>query len=287
MLDIIFSKKIKHYLELIRFNKPIGIFLLMWPCWFALALLPHNHFDLIEYYILFFIGSFLMRSAGCIINDLVDIDIDKKIARTAHRPLALNTIKKSEALIILLILLILSLIIILQFNFLTLIVSLLSIPIVILYPFMKRFTNFPQLILGLIFNWGVIIVAIEFINFKLINFVFLYIACIFWTMAYDTIYAYQDREDDIKNNIKSTAVLLGSKGFLFVNLCYGVFFGIIGYLGWKSSGSYLSLTVIILIIFAMYILLNRWQLKSKDSSNNYFKYNNYIGLVCFLFLLIF
>ena len=287
MLDKIVPLKIKYYFELIRFSKPTGFMLLMWPSWFALTLVPSNSINLIKWYIFFFIGAFLMRSAGCIINDLIDINIDKNIKRTANRSLATKKISIIEALILLSFLLIISLIILFQFNFFTIMIGLLSFPILIIYPFMKRYTHWPQLILGIAFSWGVIIVSFQFYHTITFKHALLYIGCIFWTLAYDTIYAYQDRKDDILNNVKSSAVLLGTKGKMYVKIFYLIFFLIIGYLGLKSSDNFYSLTVIIPMIFVMNYLLNKWDPISIKKSNYYFKFNNVIGLYCFLFLLIF
>lgn len=287
MLDILVSKKITYFLDLIRFDKPVGFMLLLWPCWFALAYVPLNQIELIHWYIYFMIGAFLMRSAGCIINDLVDINLDKNIERTALRPLTSKKISILEAILFLFVLLFLSLIILLQFQINTILIGLVSIPLVICYPYMKRYTNWPQLCLGLVFSWGVLIVSMEFFNEINLYFFLLYFSCVFWTLAYDTIYAYQDREDDLKNNIKSTAVLFGALGHKFVMIFYLIFFLIIGFLGYKSSGTIQSLAVIFLFIFAMILYLNKWKLDSKNSSNYYFRFNNFIGLFCFLYLLIF
>lgn len=287
MLDKIIPLKLKYLLDLIRFSKPIGFMLLMWPSWFALTLVPLHLIDLIKWYCFFIIGAFLMRSAGCIINDLADINIDKNIARTANRPLASSKINKKEAIVFLFLLLLLSFTILLQFNFYSILLGISSLPFIILYPFMKRYTNWPQLILGIIFNWGVLIVSIQFLNNFNKDFIILYFGCIFWTLAYDTIYAYQDRKDDAINGIKSTAVLLDNKGLKYVKFFYFVFFTAIIYLVWKNSQNIYSLVVAIIFIFAMNIVLNKWDIKSIKSSNYYFKFNNFIGLCCFLFLLTF
>ena len=287
MLDRIIPVKIKYIFQLIRFSSPIGFMLLMWPCWFALALIPDSFENLFKWYVLFLVGAFLMRSAGCIINDIIDIKIDKKINRTKNRPLASKKITITEAIILLLIILLLSLFILLQFNILSILLGLVSFPFVILYPFMKRYTYWPQFFLGIIFSWGVLIVNIQFLNNFDWNFILLYFGCIFWTLAYDTIYAYQDRKDDILNNVKSSAVLLGTKGKMYVKIFYLIFFLIIGYLGLKSSDNFYSLIVIIPMIFVMNYLLNKWDPISIKKSNYYFKFNNVIGLYCFLFLLIF
>ena len=287
MLDKIVPKKIKHLIVLIRLDKPIGFLLLMWPCWLALANLPQNNAELTYWYVYFVIGALLMRSAGCIINDFVDINLDKNVERTAERPLTSKKVSITEAIVLLFVLLLFSFYILLQFNFYAIVTGLASIPLVLLYPFLKRYTYWPQLGLGLVFSWGVLIVSIQFIGIISFSFLLLYIACVFWTLAYDTIYAYQDREDDIKNNVKSTAVLFGSNGYKFVRVFYSIFYVIIGFLGFYSSKSFLSLVVIIALIFVMSLHLNKWKLDSTNSSNHYFKFNNIIGLLCFLYLVIF
>ena len=287
MLDKIVPKKIKHLIVLIRLDKPIGFLLLMWPCWLALANLRQDTAELTYWYVYFFIGAFLMRSAGCIINDFVDIKLDKNVERTAERPLTSKKVSITEAIVLLFVLLFFSFYILLKFNFFAILTGLASIPLVLLYPFLKRYTYWPQLGLGLVFSWGVLIVSIQFTGTITFSFLLLYIACVFWTLAYDTIYAYQDRKDDIKNNVKSTAVLFGSNGYKFVRVFYSIFYVIIGFLGFYSSKSFLSLVVIIALIFVMSLHLNKWKLDSTNSSNHYFKFNNIIGLLCFLYLVIF
>ena len=287
MLDKIIPKKIKNLFDLIRLDKPIGFMLLMWPSWFALASMPKDIIVQIDWYFYFFIGAFLMRSAGCIINDLIDIDIDKNVTRTSARPLASNKVSKIEALLLLIFLLFLSFLILLKFNFNVILMAIFSIPLIISYPFLKRYTYWPQLGLGIIFNWGVLIVSIQFFGEITLKYIVLYVACISWTLAYDTIYAYQDREDDINNNIRSTAVLFGSRGLKYVQIFYNIFFIIIGFFCFDSSQSFISLIVIITIIIAMNIYLKKWELNSRNSSNYYFKFNNVIGLTCFLFLILF
>ena len=228
-----------------------------------------------------------MRSAGCIVNDLVDIKIDKKVERTSQRPLVIKSVNISEAIIFLVLLLILSLLVLIQFNLNAIIIALLSIPLVILYPYMKRFTYWPQLVLGIIFNWGILIVSMQFNGYLSTLSIILYLGCVFWTLGYDTIYAYQDREDDIKNNIKSTAILFGDKGKKYVLLFYIIFLIILGYIGFKTSDSIASIFVLILFLIAMGFFLNKWNLRSRSSSNNYFKLNNFFGLLCFIYLIIF
>jgi len=287
MLDSLVLKKITSYLNLIRFYKPIGFLLLMWPCWFSLSLLELEINLLLSWLIIFLMGSFFMRSAGCIINDMVDKEIDKNVYRTALRPLASGNISLIEASILLFILLFLSSLILLQFKFFTMIIGLLSIPFVILYPFAKRFTHFPQIILGFIFSWGVLIVAFEF-NEKLnFNYIILYLACVFWTIGYDTIYAYQDKVDDIKNSIKSTAVFFDQNGKFFVFICYFIVISAFGYLGWSSSKSIFSLIIMAIIGFCTYIAIRKWDIDSIKSSAFYFRQNNFFAIMLFVYLSIF
>ncbi len=287
MLDSFVLKKIVNYLELIRFRKPIGFLLLMWPCWFALALLDLEFKVLIYWLIVFLLGSFFMRSAGCIINDIVDRDIDKGVKRTKLRPLASRRTNMIEAIILLFIFLILGLVILLQFNLYSIIIGLISLPLVIIYPFMKRITYWPQVILGITFSWGILIVSAQFnetINFK---FFLLYIACVIWTLGYDTIYAYQDREDDIKQKIKSTAVYFGEKGRWFVLTCYTLTLIIFAYLGWNSSKSLISLFIIAILGICAYTSILKWDMNSSKNSSFYFKQNNTFAVMLFLYLLSF
>ena len=279
--------KIKSLLDLIRFNKPIGFTLLVWPCWFALASLPINSLKNLKWYFFFFIGAFLMRSAGCIINDLVDIKIDKNVERTSKRPLVIKSVNIFEAIIFLILLLIFAFIILIQFNYKAILIGLFSIPLIVIYPYMKRFTYWPQLALGIIFNWGILISSMQFNGYLSSTFILLYVGCIFWTLGYDTIYAYQDRKDDIKNNIKSTAVLFSDQGKKYVFSFYIIFLIILGYIGFQNSGSIASVFVIFLFLIAMGLFLSKWNLESISSSNNYFRLNNFFGLFCFIYLIIF
>ena len=287
MLDSLVIRKFTNYLDLIRFNKPIGFLLLMWPCWFGLSLLELEITDLVYWLIIFFIGSFFMRSAGCIINDVVDRKIDKSVKRTRLRPLASKNISLFEASLLLIIFLLLSLFILLQFNINSVLCGLLSIPFIIIYPFMKRITYWPQVFLGITFSWGVLIVSTQFNQTITFNFIILYFACVIWTLGYDTIYAYQDRDDDITHNIKSTAVFFGKNGRLFVTFCYALVLLIFGYLAWNSSNSIFSLIILAIIGICTYIAIQKWDINSPESSNFYFRQNNIFAFMLFLYLLSF
>ncbi|MAV63631.1 MAG: 4-hydroxybenzoate octaprenyltransferase [Candidatus Marinimicrobia bacterium] len=287
MLDSLVFKKFTNYLELIRFNRPIGFLLLMWPCWFGLSILELEIITLISWLLIFFLGSFFMRSAGCIINDIIDRNIDKLVKRTKSRPIASNNVSLTEAILLLIFFLLLGLLVLLQFNLYSIFCGVLSIPFIILYPFMKRITYWPQVFLGIVFSWGVLIVSIQFNQLLNLKFVLLYLACVFWTLGYDTIYAYQDREDDIKQNIKSTAVYFGPNGRWFIKFCYAFVVLIFAFLGWNSSNSIFSLIIIAILGICTYIAIQKWDINSSESSNFYFRQNNIFALMLFIYLLIF
>ncbi len=200
----------KNYLKLIRIDKPIGTWLLFLPCLFGLALVSKNHnTDIIYFAGLFFIGSFLMRSSGCIINDIWDRNFDKKVERTKNRPIASGEISVRNAAIFLIILLSLSLLILLQFNLPTIILGFVSLAFVAFYPSMKRLTFYPQIFLGLTFNLGILFASMAVLGKITLASFLLYAANIIWTIIYDTIYGYQDLEDDLKIGVKSTAIKFG------------------------------------------------------------------------------
>ena len=214
---------LKLFINLIRLNKPIGIMLLFWPCSWSLAYaytIEKNLNQFLYYLFLFFLGSVLMRSAGCIVNDIVDRDIDKKVQRTKNRPLARNLIPIKLALLYVAILCAVAFLILIQFNTLTIILGLASMFLAFSYPFMKRITYWPQLFLGLTYNWGVIMAWTAVTGGISSEIVLLYLAAIFWTLGYDTIYGVQDIVDDEIIGIKSTSIKFKKNIKLFVSVCY-------------------------------------------------------------------
>ena len=283
-------KQLKIFINLTRLNRPIGYLLLFWPCSWGLAYAYSLNKDLenfLYYIVLFFLGAVLMRSAGCIVNDIVDRKLDKKVKRTKNRPLAANLITIKKAFIYVVILCGLAFCILIQFNFLTIALGLASMSLAFSYPFMKRITYWPQILLGIVFSWGVLIVSIQFNQSINIEFILLYIACVIWTLGYDTIYAYQDRDDDIKQNIKSTAVYFGKNGRPFVTFCYSLVILIFTYLGWNSSNSIFSLFIIAIIGISTYIAIQKWDINSEESSNFYFRQNNIFAFLLFVYLITF
>ena len=216
--------KINYLIKLGRYNSPEGALLLMWPCFWGTLTKFENYSILVEPLILFALGSLVMRGAGCCINDLFDRKIDKLVERTKYRPLAQNKLKTSEVLIFIFLQLLIGLVIILQFDFKIIIMGLIVIPLVVIYPLIKRVSYFPQFVLGLIFNWGI------FIGYFSSNQIFdwricyLYFAGVFLTISYDTVYGFQDIDDDKKIGVKSFAIFIEKKSVFFISIFYLISF---------------------------------------------------------------
>ena len=216
-------KHFKIFIELTRLNKPIGFMLLFWPCSWGLAY--SYSFDqktdlFVLYLILFFFGAVLMRSAGCIFNDIIDKDFDKQVKRTKKRPLASNKISVRQAFMYVVILCLLAFLILIQFNSKTIILGLGSMLLAFSYPFMKRFTYWPQLFLGLTFNWGLIMAWTAMNNQISFEILLFYVSAIFWTLGYDTIYGTQDMSDDEIIGLKSTSIKFKNHIKLFISISY-------------------------------------------------------------------
>jgi 4-hydroxybenzoate polyprenyltransferase len=276
------------FANLLRLNKPTGIFLLFWPCAWSLAMTQWfvvNNYLFIEYLILFFIGSVIMRSAGCVYNDIVDKKIDIKVQRTKNRLIASGKITIKTAWFVILLLLIPAFIILFQFNNFSKILGLSSGLLIITYPFMKRITFWPQLFLGFAFNWGVLLGWSVFFENLTIETIILYMAGIFWTLGYDTIYALQDRRDDLKIKVKSTAIKFGHDIKNFLSFCYISLITLLIALGFLTDRSFLYF---ILIALAAVHLAYQILIIQKIKSNNrekvqiVFNSNNSFGILIFL-----
>jgi 4-hydroxybenzoate polyprenyltransferase len=202
---------IQPYAQLMRLDRPIGWWLLLLPCWWGLALAhtAQGTTPNMWYAFLFFAGAVIMRGAGCTVNDIVDRNIDAQVERTLQRPIPSGRITVNAALVFLVMLLLAGLVILVQFNRYTIVLAIGSLAIVAIYPFMKRITYFPQVILGLAFNWGALVGWTAIQASLATPPVLLYLGGIFWTLAYDTIYAHQDKEDDVLIGVKSTALKFG------------------------------------------------------------------------------
>ena len=280
---------LKIFIELTRLNKPIGFMLLFWPCSWGLAFsysIDNDANSLINYLILFFLGSVLMRSAGCIFNDIVDKNFDKKVRRTKNRPIACGKISINRSFVYVLILCLLSFFILIQFNILTIILGLGSMFLAFTYPFTKRITYWPQLFLGITFNWGVIMsfaAAENYISFEVI---LLYISAIFWTLGYDTIYGAQDMSDDEIIGLKSTSIKFKKHMKIFVSLCYLISISFIIFLFKEKIFFNLFLLLIILYCMSLAYQIKIFKINKPLSCLKAFKTNNFTGLFLFLAILI-
>jgi len=276
------------FANLLRLNKPIGIFLLFWPCAWSLAMTQWfiiNNYLFIKYLILFFIGSIIMRSAGCVYNDIVDKNVDIKVQRTKKRLIASGKITIKTAWLVILLLLIPAFIILFQFNNFSKILGLSSGLLIITYPFMKRITFWPQLFLGFTFNWGVLLGWSVFFENLTIETIVLYMAAIFWTLGYDTIYALQDRRDDLKIKIKSTAIKFGSdiKNFLFFCYISSITFLIaLGFLTNRSLVYFILLVIAALHLAYQVLMIKKIKSNNKDKLQIVFNSNNSFGVLIFL-----
>ena len=219
-------EQLKLFIDLTRLDKPIGYMLLFWPCAWGLTLGYdfNSGFKIYFFYLtLFFLGSVLMRSAGCIVNDIADKNYDKKVSRTKNRPIASDKISLRSAYFYSALLCLMAFLILLNFNNFTIFLALGSMPLAFLYPFMKRFTYWPQLFLGITFNYGILI-GWASINYEIsLISIIIYIGAIFWTLAYDTIYGFQDIKDDEIIGLKSTSIKFKKNPYYFLTLCYSIF----------------------------------------------------------------
>lgn len=223
-VDTVLPAPVRPYARLARWERPIGWWLLLWPCWWSLAMATaHVEASMINlwYLVLFWVGAVAMRGAGCTYNDLVDRDIDDKVERTRSRPIPAGQVTPRQALGFLVIQALVGLLVLVQFNAFTILLGLASLAVVALYPFMKRVTNWPQLFLGLAFSWGALVGWAATTGSLSMAPVFMYLGGILWTIGYDTIYAHQDKEDDAIVGVHSTARLFGEKTRLALVILYG------------------------------------------------------------------
>jgi 4-hydroxybenzoate polyprenyltransferase len=275
----------KIFIELTRLNKPIGFMLLFWPCSWGLAYaysINQNLSLFLHYLLLFFLGSVLMRSAGCIVNDIVDKDFDKKVFRTKKRPIASERISISKSLIYVIMLCLIAFLILIQFNLLTILLGMSSMILAFSYPFMKRFTYWPQLFLGLTFNWGIIMAWTSMNNVISFEIVLLYIAAIFWTLGYDTIYGAQDITDDEVIGLKSTSIKFKKNIKLFVCISYSITIFLLMYLFMEKVGKNMFSFLLLLFAISLIYQLINFNKNAPETCLNSFKSNNYSGLLLFL-----
>ena len=278
------------FIELTRLKKPIGFMLLFWPCAWGLTLAYDFSLSLNNYFfylILFFLGSVFMRSAGCIVNDVLDKKYDAQVVRTKNRPIASGKISIKLAVIYSFLLCFFALLVLLNFNLFTIILALGSMPLAFTYPLMKRFTYWPQLFLGITFNYGLILGWTAIKGEISIVPVLFYLGAIFWTLGYDTIYGYQDIKDDEIIGLKSTSIKFKGKAKKFLFACYTslLFFFLIGGYKMDFHVSYYLLAVIPFIHLFIY-QMKIFNLKDPSSCLKAFKSNNLFGLIIFINIII-
>ena len=278
-------KHLKIFIELTRLNKPIGFMLLFWPCSWGLTYaksFSQNNSIYFYYLILFFFGSLLMRSAGCIFNDIVDKDFDKKVKRTKKRPLAANIISVNHAFFYVAFLCFFAFLILIQFNTLTIFLGLGSMLLAFSYPFMKRITYWPQLFLGITFNWGIIMSWTSMGYDISYNILTLYTAAIFWTLGYDTIYGAQDMSDDEIIGLKSTSIKFKKNIKFFVGSCYFISVLLLSLLFLELIGINFFTLFLFAFSLSLFYQLKTFKKEEQESCLMAFKINNLSGLILFL-----
>ena len=283
-------KQLYLFIELTRLKKPIGFMLLFWPCTWGLTL-AYDFSDNFDYYFfylsLFFLGSVLMRSAGCIMNDILDRNFDKKVSRTKNRPIASGKISVKLGLIYVFFLCFFALLVLINFNNLIIFLAMASMPLAFSYPLMKRYTYWPQLFLGITFNYGLILGWVCIKNQIDIVALIFYLGAIFWTLGFDTIYGYQDIKDDEIIGIKSTSIKFKKNPKLFLIICYLMFIMSLILVGFFMKFNllfyiFLSITIVHLLFYQIY----NSNLKDPKNSLKIFKSNNLLGLIVLLNILI-
>ena len=283
-------KQLNLFLELTRLKRPIGYMLLFWPCAWGLTIAYDFEQNLNKYFfylILFFLGAVLMRSAGCIINDIADKDFDKKVTRTKNRPIASGEVSVKVGFAYSAILCVLAFLVLINFNMFTIILALGSMPLAFTYPLMKRFTYWPQLFLGVTFNYGLVLGWTSIYSEIDIAPIVFYIGAIFWTLGYDTIYGFQDIKDDEIIGLKSTSIKFKKNPINFLILSYGILF-----ISMVTVGILMNLNIfyfMFLILIAahlFYFQIRKLEFNNPQSCLTNFKSNNILGLFIFISLVV-
>ena len=278
------------FLELTRLKKPIGFMLLFWPCIWGLTI-AYNFQDKLNQFIfftlLFLSGSILMRSAGCIVNDIADRNYDKYVERTKDRPIASGKISINKSLIYVFLLCGLAFMVLINFNYFTILLALASMPLAFTYPLMKRFTYWPQLFLGITFNYGLVLGWTAINNEINLAPIMLYIGAIFWTLGYDTIYGFQDIKDDEIIGVKSTSIKFKKNPKIFIFISYlflSISLVMVGIIMNFSKIYFLSLLIPFFHLY--YYQVYKFEKNNSEKCLNIFKSNNLLGLIIFINLLI-
>ena len=282
--------QINLFIELTRLKRPIGFMLLFWPCLWGLTLVYDFNSNLFNYFFystLFLSGSILMRSAGCIVNDIADKNFDQKVERTKNRPIASGKISVKLASAYAFILCGIAFLVLINFNKLTILMALISMPLAFTYPLMKRITYWPQLFLGITFNYGLVLAWVSINGEISIIPIIFYLGAIFWTLGYDTIYGFQDIKDDEIIGVKSTSIKFKNdpKKFLFISYCiFIISLFLIGIL--MNFKMYYFLFMIVPILHLLVYQIKKLDADVPINCLIKFKSNNFLGLIIFINILI-
>lgn len=276
---------ISYYKQLMRIDKPIGTLLLLWPTYWALWLASGGVPSLVNF-IVFSLGVFVMRSAGCVINDYADRKIDGEVTRTAERPLATGLVSSGEALSLFMLLIAIALGLVLMLSWQTVLLSFGALVLAFCYPFMKRYTNLPQVFLGAAFSWAIPMAFMAASNNVPAIAWLLFLANVVWTVAYDTMYAMVDREDDLKIGVKSTAILFGHYDRYIIFMLNSTFIGLLAYVGYSyalSTPYWLGL-----IVACGFLGYQQYLIQQRDRARCFkaFLNNHYVGLAIFIGLVV-
>ena len=264
-----------------RMDRPIGTWLLLWPTFWALWIASEG-IPSILHIIVFSLGVFVMRSAGCVINDYADRNIDKHIERTKNRPITSGKVSSREALGLFTVCILIAFILVLFLNIYTILLSFVALLLAAIYPFMKRYTHYPQIVLGMAFSWAIpMAFAAQLNNIPQVAWI-LYFVTILWIVSYDTMYAMADREEDLKIGVKSTAIIFADNDKLIIVLLQLFFTGGMFYIAWLVQGGlffYLGITIsIIFSVYQQYLIRNR----DEKSCFQAFLNNHWLGMVIFI-----
>ena len=282
-----FKKKLSLYWQLGRYDRPEGALLLFWPCIWGVLLSSNFSSIKIQYFFLFLIGSFVMRGAGCTINDIIDRNIDRKVQRTKSRPLALQKISMQMAISFLFFQLLLGLFVVLNLSTMGIFISFSIIPFILIYPFLKRFTYYPQALLGLVFNWGILVGYYEINQILDLKAFLLYFFGVLLTIGYDTIYGFQDLKDDIRINIKSLSIKIQNRPKTFLSSIYiGSLICLYFSLNISNFNNLITLAIIIFIIFHFVIQIKNFNTNDNSSLRKIFISNVSLGFVLSILMFI-
>jgi len=288
-VDRVLPARARPYARLARLDRPIGWWLLLWPCWWSSALAT-NYVEapvpVLPHLLLFLVGAIVMRGAGCTYNDIVDRKIDAAVARTRSRPIPSGQVSVAGALVFMIVLALIGLVVLLQFDPFTILLGIASLGTIVIYPFLKRFTNWPQIGLGISFSWGALMGWSALFGDVDLPAIILYLGCIFWVIGYDTIYALQDKEDDTLAGVRSTARLFGRRAKRLIAVSYAAATLLFAVSFWLADTD-----IIAFVGLALGAAHLAWQVNTLDTENpdrclRLFRSNRDYGWILFLGILV-